>query len=546
MKKNIKKMVALGCAVLMGVSSFPSDIKAVTSNIHSYSITNSQLSECASQYEIALDKLFVCYGNVIAEFASHDVWIYDAEEYMRGYSSYIKDLYNKAETYWDGYEGAADKASYFTSKSISELYDRVKYDYEIIEAYKDKCEVHKNKLITAYPSSSNEISREYEFLITCMNKMRNSVASYLTSLGEIIGKLKKYESATPEPLQTKTPTTTPTENVTTTPTNITVTYAANGGTFGNGNATITKNYTKGSAQIIKSDSFPSRDGYIFDGFVCINGTIIYDAEGNFYIYMVPDNSDILTAQWKKIETSVSTQTPTVMPATETPVQTPDITQPVGTTTVPATQIPLETTTPVTAPTTEVPISTIHAQITPTPAQTTEPTAAIPVNTEQPHQTEKPNIQLELTKEKTIAVGESFKLNAKTNTTGVLTYKSSDDKVASVDSFGKVKAKKAGTVIITVSINGVEKTCTVFVKKAPTKKTFKLSATKKIIKKGKKYTIKVSLLNDSYCSKITFSSSNKKVVSVNSKGVVTAKKKGKAKIAVKASTGLKKYVQIIVK
>lgn len=68
--------------------------------------------------------------------------------------------------------------------------------------------------------------------------------------------------------------------------------------------------------------------------------------------------------------------------------------------------------------------------------------------------------------KTIRRGKSFTLKPKltpTGATGKISYKSSDISVATVSTKGKVKAKKAGSVTITVAVGKIEKTCKVTVK-----------------------------------------------------------------------------------
>ena len=60
-----------------------------------------------------------------------------------------------------------------------------------------------------------------------------------------------------------------------------------------------------------------------------------------------------------------------------------------------------------------------------------------------------------------------------------------------------------------------------------------------LKKGQKQTLKPVLMPFTSVEKVTYQSSNKKIVSVTSKGVIKGVKKGKAKITVKA--GKKKYV-----
>ena len=56
---------------------------------------------------------------------------------------------------------------------------------------------------------------------------------------------------------------------------------------------------------------------------------------------------------------------------------------------------------------------------------------------------------------------------------------------------------------------------------------------KTLKKGKSFTINPKLTPSGAEAKITYSSSNKKVATVDAKGKVTAKKAGKANITVKA-------------
>ena len=65
-----------------------------------------------------------------------------------------------------------------------------------------------------------------------------------------------------------------------------------------------------------------------------------------------------------------------------------------------------------------------------------------------------------------------------------------------------------------------------------------------VKKTKK--IKVTLPKNTASYKISFKSSNKKIVKVDSKGKVKALKKGKAKITVKTFNGKKKTIKVTVK
>ena len=139
---------------------------------------------------------------------------------------------------------------------------------------------------------------------------------------------------------------------------------------------------------------------------------------------------------------------------------------------------------------------------------------------------------------------------------VVSWKSSNKKVASVDKNGKVKGLKAGkTATITVQLqSGLKKSFKVKVqKKNVATKSLKVvdAATgKKVSSKvslKRKQTLKLATTVSPITSKekVKYSSSNKKVVSVSAKGVIKAKKKGKATITVKS--GKKTYkIKVTVK
>ena len=127
---------------------------------------------------------------------------------------------------------------------------------------------------------------------------------------------------------------------------------------------------------------------------------------------------------------------------------------------------------------------------------------------------------------------------KTKVTGKVTFKSCNKKVATVNSKGVITGKKAGKAVITVKVGKYTKKLTVKVKKP----SFKLVKSSVKLKKGKKTTIRVKAAP---VSKVTYKTSNKKVATVNSKGVVTAKKKGTAKITVKCN-GITRTFKVTVK
>lgn len=100
----------------------------------------------------------------------------------------------------------------------------------------------------------------------------------------------------------------------------------------------------------------------------------------------------------------------------------------------------------------------------------------------------------------------------------VTYKSSNTKVASINKKGVVKAKKAGETTVTATVQGKKFTCTVAVVDP------KIDGTS-TVKKGKKITL--SIKNGH--GKTKWVSSNKKIATVSSKGVVKGIKKGKVTI-----------------
>lgn len=127
---------------------------------------------------------------------------------------------------------------------------------------------------------------------------------------------------------------------------------------------------------------------------------------------------------------------------------------------------------------------------------------------------------------------------------VRSWRSSNRKIFTVSGRAngtcKITGKKKGTAKLEITLaSGLKKTVKVKVQTTAVKTT-KISGLKKSValKKGKKTTLKPVIAPFTSREKVTYRSSNKKVVTVSSKGVVTAKKKGTAKIAVRS--GKKSY------
>jgi uncharacterized protein YkwD len=118
------------------------------------------------------------------------------------------------------------------------------------------------------------------------------------------------------------------------------------------------------------------------------------------------------------------------------------------------------------------------------------------------------------------------------------YKASvaDSSIAVYDNY-VIKGVSVGKTTLKVSAFGKSVKLPVTVTAAPTSKELKasvaLTATSKTIKKGKTYQINFKkTLEKSYVSKITYTSSDKKIATVSKTGKVTAKKKGSAEIKCK--------------
>lgn len=140
----------------------------------------------------------------------------------------------------------------------------------------------------------------------------------------------------------------------------------------------------------------------------------------------------------------------------------------------------------------------------------------------------------------------FKVSGLASGDSVKSYKSSNKKIFTVNKKGKIKAKKKGTAKLTVTLaSGKKATAKVKVQKGTVKTTkVTVNTSKLVLLKGGSYTLRTTLAPLTTQQKATYSSSNKKVVTVSSKGVLNAKKKGTAKITVKSGSK-KKQISVTV-
>lgn len=146
-----------------------------------------------------------------------------------------------------------------------------------------------------------------------------------------------------------------------------------------------------------------------------------------------------------------------------------------------------------------------------------------------------NPKLNLTK-LNVYVGFKVKLTV-SGGTGKITWKTSNSKIATVDTSGNIKGVKAGTATISAIRNGITMKCTVTVKNPELKNksiTIRMYSTQALVLNGVKET-----------KKIKWTSSNSKVVKVSTTGIITPVKPGSATIT--ATYNKKKYTcKVVVK
>lgn len=116
------------------------------------------------------------------------------------------------------------------------------------------------------------------------------------------------------------------------------------------------------------------------------------------------------------------------------------------------------------------------------------------------------------------------------------WTSSNKSVATVTQKGKVSAKKKGTTTVTAKIGKKKYTCKVAVESP------KLSKTSITVKKGKTYQLKMRNTKQKY----KWSSKNKSIATVTSKGKVTGKKTGTTYIYAKSDSGKIFKCKVVVK
>lgn len=122
----------------------------------------------------------------------------------------------------------------------------------------------------------------------------------------------------------------------------------------------------------------------------------------------------------------------------------------------------------------------------------------------------------------LSIGDEFYLIAVTSTGKKATYKSSDSSIASVNTYGLVTAKKAGSCKITAKIKDAEASCLITVDKTKVTLEYNYLA----MENGKTKKIRVW---SSTGHSVKWKSSKSSVATVSEDGVITSKKPGNCEI-----------------
>ena len=141
----------------------------------------------------------------------------------------------------------------------------------------------------------------------------------------------------------------------------------------------------------------------------------------------------------------------------------------------------------------------------------------------------------------LPTGETYQITAnllpENATDQTVTWTSSDSTVATVDKTGLVTAVKSGEATITASAEGGSLTLTCDVTVIPRAESVTLDTKTQIVGKGNSVVLNATVNpSDAWDQRVTWSSSDKKIATVNSSGVVTGVKEGTADITVTTVDG----------
>ncbi len=133
-----------------------------------------------------------------------------------------------------------------------------------------------------------------------------------------------------------------------------------------------------------------------------------------------------------------------------------------------------------------------------------------------------------TYEKTLKIGDEFFIVAITSNGKFPKFKSSNSKVASVNTYGMVTAKKAGSAKITVKTTNAEASCKIKVNKT----TIELNKKSLSLERGESFSLTAK---SSTNTPVTFKVNRSSIVSITDDGVITALKPGEATVTAMADS-----------
>lgn len=133
-----------------------------------------------------------------------------------------------------------------------------------------------------------------------------------------------------------------------------------------------------------------------------------------------------------------------------------------------------------------------------------------------------------------------------NATEKFSYKSSNNKIATVDSKGKIRAIKPGKVTITAysDVSGIKSSLKLTVKAKAVSKV-SLNVEKKTLEVGKTFQIKATASPSGVKTTYSYTSSNNKIAKIDNKGKITAIGKGSCMITVTSKNGKKATCKVTV-
>ena len=157
------------------------------------------------------------------------------------------------------------------------------------------------------------------------------------------------------------------------------------------------------------------------------------------------------------------------------------------------------------------------------------------------------MDVHITKDKSMDVLLGTKLQIVVDGKKVKSYKSGDSKIAKVSSKGLLTLRKQGATEITISLkSGKNLKLKLYVGDENAPKSVRIKKKRSTVKVGKSLNLTAVLTPADAVTKLRWVSSNRKVATVSSKGVVKGKMPGTVKITVFTSNGKSHSVKIKVK